>query len=425
MAIHSEVLVVGGGLAGKTAAIAASRAGADVRILSKNSSTLRQASGLVDVLGYLPIVDRPRAISNPFDRIADLPDDHPYSIVGVDALRNGLALFDDVTANDYRGDHTPRNALIPTISGTVKPTGRYPSSMAPGLASDDRSALIVGFRSTTDFDARLLADRLANVDVPFDVEGVDVSFGKGVRDDAIRTHIARALDQNEPLHGSPARTALADAISPHLGDAERVGLPAVLGLDAHETVRSTLEDRLGVAVFELPGGPPSIPGLRLESCLDGAVDSSGVRRETGNPVVGFEATGEEIETVTVDRNGTRVSYGAERFVLATGGLVGKGITANRESVREPVFGCHIPHPSDRPHWYVDEVFGDQPYARFGVRTDDDLRPLDADGISEFSNLHAAGAVLGGADVAREKSAGGVSLATGYAAGRAAAQGCPT
>ena len=59
MAITSEVLVVGGGLAGTMAALSAAREGADVRLVSHKQSTLGQASGLVDALGYLPPVDPP------------------------------------------------------------------------------------------------------------------------------------------------------------------------------------------------------------------------------------------------------------------------------------------------------------------------------------------------------------------------------
>jgi len=69
----------------------------------------------------------------------------------------------------------------------------------------------------------------------------------------------------------------------------------------------------------------------------------------------------------------------------------------------------------------DDAFGDHPFTRFGVETDDRLRPLDARGEPVFDNLRAAGAVLGGYDFAAEKSGSGVSIATGYAAGRAAAE----
>jgi glycerol-3-phosphate dehydrogenase subunit B len=174
-------------------------------------------------------------------------------------------------------------------------------------------------------------------------------------------------------------------------------------------------------VFEIPMGPPSLPGLRLEDRLYEALDAEGVRFETGNPVVGYEEDDGRLEAVRVDRTGREVPYGADAFVLATGGLVGKGLDSDRQGVREPVFDCHVPHPADRYDWFVDDALGDHPYARFGVSPDSSLRPQAADGGPEFPNLYAAGAVLGGADVAREKSASGLSLATATVAGRNAAR----
>ena len=450
MAVTSEVLVVGGGLAGTTAALSAAHEGADVRLVSHKQSTLGQASGLVDALGYLPPVDPPdddpgatptagrtgafadrpdpELVADPFEAVERLPAGHPYRLVGTDALRDGLALFDEAVAG-YRGGHTDRNALVPTFGGAVKPTARYPDSAAAGLASDDRPMLVVGFRSLSEFDARMVADRLAAADVPFPVAGAEVEFPAAFREDTKITRFARALDRDEPVDGTPARAALASAVEPHLDDvdggAARVGFPAFLGDDAAGAVRADLAEFLGVDVFEIPMGPPSLPGLRLEDALYAALDEAGVRYETGVPVVGGEADDDDhVERLLVDRKGTRVPYAAESVVLATGGLVGKGLDSDRDGVREPVLGCHVPHPADRYEWYVDDVFGDQPYARFGVRTDGRLRPLGPDDEVQYPNVHVAGATLAGADVAREKSASGVSLATGLVAGRNAAEVTP-
>jgi glycerol-3-phosphate dehydrogenase subunit B len=287
--------------------------------------------------------------------------------------------------------------------------------------------LVVGFRSSSAYDAGLVAQRLEAAGVPFPVDGVEIDVASTVRDDATITRIAHALDRNEEIGGEPVRAALASAVDPHLETVARVGFPAVLGEDRPAEVRADLAERLGVDVFEIPSGPPSIPGLRLADQLYAALDDAGVRYETGVPVVDAERSAdpagdaaERIEQVLVDRHGTEVPYAAAAIVLATGGLVGKGIDSDRGGVREPVLGCHVPHPADRYEWYVDDVFGEQPYARFGVRTDDRLRPLDADGQIQFANVRVAGGTLGGADVAREKSASGVSLATGFVAGRQAA-----
>jgi glycerol-3-phosphate dehydrogenase subunit B len=168
-------------------------------------------------------------------------------------------------------------------------------------------------------------------------------------------------------------------------------------------------------------GPPSLPGIRLEDGLYAALDDAGVLFETGNPVVGHEASDGAVESVCVDRNGSQVPYAARQFVLATGGLVGKGIDSDRTGVTEPVFGCHVPHPPDRYDWFEDDAFGNHRFARFGVDPDGELRPRDASGDPEFDNLRAAGSVLGNYDFAAEKSGSGVSLATGYRAGTLAGE----
>ena len=425
MAIDSAVLVVGGGLAGLTSALAAARAGADVRLLSHKRSTLRNASGLVDVLGYTPGGEGP--LVDPFGAIPELPPEHPYRTVGAGTVREALTLFDDAVPG-YRGGHTDRNALVPTHGGTVKPTARYPASTAAGLASDARETLLVGFEALTDFDATHAAAHLEAAGVPFEVRGVTVRFPGDLRADAAVTRYASLLEAGEvTVDGRPvgAREALADRVATHLGDAERVGFPAVLGDDDPGGVREGLADALDADVFEVPMGPPSLPGLRLAERLFDALDAAGASIETGNPVVGYEADdaggGTRVDRVLVDKNGAEIPYAAEQYVLATGGLVGKGLDSDRETVREPVFDCHVAHPADRYEWFDDDAFGEHPFARFGVDTDGDLRPVDARGEPEFENLRAAGAVLGGYDLAAEKSGSGVSLATGYAAGRAAAE----
>jgi glycerol-3-phosphate dehydrogenase subunit B len=423
VAIREDVIVIGGGLAGSVAAIEAAETGASVRLVTYKKSTLRHASGLIDVLGYNGSDD---PITDPFAALENLPADHPYSVAGEAAVHDGLDRFDEIVGDSYQGDHTDTNALIPTFGGAVKPTARYPAAAAAGIASDDRPMLIIGFEEMTEYNGSMLADHLEAAGVPFDVEGVECSFpGEYVNDSRV-TRFAKRLDINENVEyegrTTGAREALANEIEPHVGDAERVGLPAFLGDDHTDEVRTDLERHLGVDVFEIPMGPPSYPGIRLSDQLKDAVDEAGVRISAGNPVVGFEAEDGEIQSVTVDSKGREVPYHADEYVLATGGLVGKGIDSGREEgVTEPIFDCHIPHPEDRYDWFDKEAFGDQPFAHFGVVVDETMRPLSADDAPEFDNLRAAGAVIGGADTVAEKSQSGVSLATAVVAGERAGE----
>ncbi|NGM67808.1 glycerol-3-phosphate dehydrogenase subunit GlpB [Natronolimnobius sp. AArcel1] len=457
MAIEDDVLVIGGGIAGSMAALSAAEHADRVRLVTYKQSTLRSASGLIDVLGYTP--DGTGPLADPFDALEELPDSHPYQRVGTDAVREALDLFDDIAGDAYAGGHTETNALVPTHGGTVKPTARYPAATAAGLASDDRDTLLVGFETLPDFDAPLAAAHLEAAGVPFDTRGVTVSFPGIERDDAKVTRYAHLLERNESISmgGSTtgAREALVSIVDAHLEDESRVGFPAILGDEHADEVRASLADALGVDVFEVPMGPPSLPGMRLEDLLYDALGDAGVRVTSGVPVIDYETAnsatsetasdavaadggsdretpddgdGERIDRVIVDRNGTMIPHHAEQYVLATGGLIGKGVRSERADesetdatgvVFEPIFDCHVPHATDRYDWFVEDAFGEQPFARFGLETDQELRPLQADGTLEFVNLRAAGAVLGGYDFAAEKSGAGVSLATGYVAGKQA------
>ncbi len=164
MAIEDDVLVIGGGLAGATAALAAAERDVQVRLVSYKQSTLRNASGLIDVLGYTPAGDGP--LVDPFEALETLPEGHPYERVGSEVVRDALSFFDDIAGDAYAGSHTDANALVPTHGGTVKPTARYPTSTAAGLASDDRDTLLVGFETLPDFEAPLAASHLEAAGAP-------------------------------------------------------------------------------------------------------------------------------------------------------------------------------------------------------------------------------------------------------------------
>jgi len=420
MAIDSDVLVIGGGLAGLTSALAAARSGADVRLVSYKQSTLRNASGLIDVLGYTPDGDGP--LTDPYGSIPDLPTEHPYRTVGLETVREAMSLFDEA-APGYQGEHTDTNALLPTHGGTVKPTARYPAAASAGVASDSRDMLLVGLEAMTDFDAGHVAAHLEAAGVPFDVRGETVRFPGDLKYDAKVTRYAKLLDENGKVSVDgtkrPARTEFIERVKGKLDGEDRVGFPAILGDTNAAGVRAAMSEELGADVFEVPMGPPSLPGLRLEDRLFEALDEAGGMFETGNPVRDFEADDGHVEHVLVEKNGAMVPYSADEFILATGGLVGKGINSDREGVFEPIFDCHITHSEDRYDWFDTEAFGDHPFASFGVETDSTLRPLDDSGSVEFENLRAAGAVLGGYDFAAEKSGSGVSIATGYEAGNTA------
>lgn len=84
---------------------------------------------------------------------------------------------------------------------------------------------------------------------------------------------------------------------------------------------------------------------------------------------------------------------ADNFILATGKFFSKGLVSDRDSIREPVFGCDVFYDRDRSNWTVSDFFAPQPFEEFGVVTDD-LGRVSVQGRT-IDNLYAAGEVLKG------------------------------
>jgi len=115
-----------------------------------------------------------------------------------------------------------------------------------------------------------------------------------------------------------------------------------------------------------------------------------------------------------------VSEGASRpivtrcneVVLATGGVVGRGIEARRDgSLVETVAGLPVRGFADRVEYLADRFLDDHPLGAAGIVVDDELRPLDAAGEPALRGLRCVGSLLADHDPTAEGSREGVALAT--------------
>ncbi|MFB6311964.1 MAG: glycerol-3-phosphate dehydrogenase subunit GlpB [Salinirussus sp.] len=406
-----EILVLGGGLGGIMAAMTAAEQ-ASVELVTPRARAFEHHAGLIDVLGYR----NGTTVACPHQAIEEeLSPDHPYRIVGTAHLQQGLDTFERATNGRFAG--TDRNAMVPTAIGSPRPVLRYPDAVTPGLLSREDEMTVVGFDHLADFDPFHAAERLRSLEVPFDIEPVQVTLPFEEHDRSPAQRIIDAMDQNETVgRGVPIRESVVRSILAQLVEPERVGFPAVLGIESAADVREELAEDLEAPVFEIPLGPPSAIGRRLETTLAESLEAAGVEVTRGTDVEHVEEGNKRVRRLQLSDGRT---VGPESIILATDGIAAGGLEATRTGLREPRFGCHVPSSDDRRTWTEPTLLGNHQLAAAGVRIDSQSRPLTRDGEPVYSNLMAAGRIIGGSNLIAQHAVAGVAIATGTAAGETA------
>ena len=415
--MNYDTVVVGVGLAGLTAGLRLAEGGQRVLLLARGIGATHLGGHTVDVLGYAP--DRVDGPGRALPGFAAEHPEHPYARLSPDVIAESIEWFRSrLEAYPFAGT-LEENLLLPTAVGVPKPTALVPETMAAGDLRQPGPLLFAGFRALKDFYPAYLAENVARateaMGIPSSTRAVELSLTVDGERDVSALAFARRLDEDLEF-----RKELIRELEPHVRSGERVGVPALLGLNDAVTVWRELQDGLGCPVFEVPTLPPSVPGIRLYQVLKEAIRRRGGRIVLNTPIVGVESRQGRVEAVRAESAARPVSHRASSFVLASGGFASRGLeTDSHGNVRETVFGLPVAGvpAAGRPRFgpgYLDE----HPMSRTGVAVDDDLRPVDAEGGVVYENVFVAGATLGGAEPWREKSGNGISLATGYRAAQA-------
>jgi len=414
---HHDVVVIGAGLAGLTAAVRLAERGARVLVLAKGVGATHLSAGTIDVLGYTSLRrgparalthGAPERVDHPREALGRLADGHPYSLVGAEAVAASVEWLKARVADGslapyaYEGG-LDENLLLPTALGVARPSAVVPETMAGGDLRRGGPLFVVGFRGLKDFHPALMAETLRNTGTPARAAELDL-LPEG-RADVNSLGYARAFDD-------PAfRAEVVAQLVARLRADERVAFPAVLGIADPHAAWSDLERHLARPVFEVPTLPPSVPGMRLFAILREALRRAGGRVVLNTVVTGAEREGGRVSALRVRVGLREERRGCDWVVLATGGFASGGLeldsrwTARETALGLPVAG--VPAPGDerfRPGY-----FDDHPMARAGVPVGSDLRP------EGHENVLVAGATLAGAEPWREKSGDGISLATGHRA----------
>jgi glycerol-3-phosphate dehydrogenase subunit B len=373
----TSVVVVGGGIAGYCAALAARRAGAEVTVVARAPGATALYAGAMEIVDDL-------------DSILEAQPHHPFTRLGLDAVRLATELDTAVQALHlalekgglkFEGGWRTRG-LYADIHGLARPANLVPATVAGGelRALAGRRVAVVGVPQVSDYDAASTAQALK------ELHGID-AFAEEVS------------IPNLPM--SASLTDLYGRRAPTLAKARAASVaypPGFTGLPDDS--------------FELLAAPPSPHGWRLQQ----AIGLGAVKAE----IQSFDS---ERGRITSARAGDR-AFRADAFVLATGHHIGGGIRGGRKAA-EPLLGLGIfhdamPASSSGARLRHEEDLDAAAEMRSGLMTDKQLHPLDEDGRASYTNLFAAGAVLGGYEYAGACGFG-VPMLTGWLAGTWAAK----
>lgn len=418
----NEVLVIGGGMAGAIAALAAREAGASVTLVRRALGATALSSGAIDVAAdpFAPggdLLAHRIAFDQAAREIARRRPRHPYAVLSgqLEHLPRALELAVSRLAGLLE---SPRrnNLLLPTVLGTVKPTALAQRTQAGANLTDlPEKVAVVGFRLDPHFDPRLVADGLTRaaraVGRRTELVPIVLPFFKRV-EDAMRTPYELA----DVLEGPSRVEELAELLKFKLPEGTgMVLLPPIFGRRSSDLLSRLGEGLGGIPCFEVLSGTPSVPGLRLQDALDEALRKVEVERldaEVTRSADGvLEICGEAVRP--------------KAMVLATGKYIGGGIRKD-EAFKEPVFGLPVfAGGRELSSEFIGDVLGErivgeQTAFRAGVRIDEGLRPLGSNGKPAVAGLFAAGSVITGFDAAADKTGLGVAIFTGFLAGQAAA-----
>ena len=408
-----DLMVIGTGLAGMAAGLFAANRNIDTLQVGQ-AGGINFASGLLDLLGIHP-VESGCVWDDPWAAIEKLVQDipvHPYARLGVSMIRHAMEEF--TTFMGQVGQpylvNPDRNARVITPVGTVKTTYAVPKTMARGVEAfeEKKPCLLVGFQGLKGFSVRQIVETLGDrwptlraVTIPFpDMSG-----------EVYCEQLARSLEIMSVCR------RLASSITEHLGDAQVVGLPAVLGVSRTIQVRAALEQALGLPVFEVPTMIPGATGLRLREAFEQHLPGMGVRAFYQNRVLGIEGTEDGSFLLQVGGDTPSVTVRAGAVLLASGRFLGKGLHAERTGVHEAIFDLPVFQPTRRDDWHHRDFFhpGGHLINRCGLEIDDDFRPVDANRHPVYPNLYAAGSILAHQDWMRQKCGSGLAIATAYGA----------
>ena len=412
MVKQTDILVIGGGMAGVISAITAVRSGMKPILVRQSYGATSISSGAINLRGTIEWLRRvQRSEINPEPLMSEIASQF-------------VNLINDVGLH-YSGEWN-RNLLLINNFGTVKETQLCPSTMEEGdlCRLNGANILFVGINGFSDFDANYISRSIkffadqALIETNFNIGSVNINFPR-IKHTANLSpfDLARLFDKEDVIAEVVAN--IREAVD--LVAYTHIAFPPVLGLKNPKKTVEILQNQLGLVCFEILSAPPSVPGFRLQKALDDLLDRYAVEVIHGK-VNGFSDDQNRIQAISVIDKTIRYDIQPKVVVLSTGKFISGGIEWNGE-LKEPIFNLPVcvdggfDLPSGMSLLLSDQFASDQRLFSAGLKVDGQMHPLAPDGEILYANLFAAGSVISGYNYSQGQGGLGIPLMSGLLCGK--------
>jgi glycerol-3-phosphate dehydrogenase subunit B len=404
-----DVAVIGGGFSGLYSALLCAEKGLNTVVIANGIGKILFEDGIIDLLGYYDN----NVISDPLGYIDNLPKEHPYSKINKNFIEKALTHFLNFTKQEnYEYVTYNKNVWLPTIAGTFKPTFLIPKTFIPDTFKDQKEIIIVNFKRLKDFYPELFVNNLMNINDKYrnkDYKIVNIDMDIYFDRDINIVDLANLLENTE------VQEYFAKKMATVIPKNSVVLLPQVFGTNSSYKYYDYLTNTLQAKIIEIIGMPPASSGLRLYNLINNKIKALGVSVINNAKVISSIVNDNKCVQIKTDILGKKIEYQAKYYILATGGFYGGGLESKYPGeVLEPIFNLKIDKPVDYDKWTAELLENSpQPYAKIGVKVNENLQPINEAQQVLVDNVFVAGRNLSGFDPAYEKSNKGVSLASAY------------
>ena len=412
--IKCDLLVIGRGFAGMAAAAQASGLGLKT-VQAGSSSGFFLSSGLIDVLGVYPVKDA-RVLQTPDAGLTKMRTEcpnHPYSKIGDEKIFESLKFLDDFLNDAGLSYQTKnnRNSFILTGAGTFKPSFMVPETFSNGCAENlkGKRILFVDFKGLKGYSARQVVNVVHKVCPQSSSLTIEAENHSG---DLTPMALANLFEDDSFLK------MIAKSIQSKMDNFDLVGFPAICGIHDSLKIVAQLEKLIGCPCFEIPGLPPSIPGVRLRNAFEKKLSQQDVT-VLNKAKIRFDSFKDNTFFMTAANQNMTTSIQAKGVILATGRFQGQGLHAGRRLIEEAVFGLPVSQPEKRSQWCDLNFFNPDGHSvnQAGIETDEMFQPIDEKNNPRYKHLYAVGSILAHNDWVRLKSGSGVSCSSAVTAVR--------